>query len=157
MVMNAACLVFHLIQTRMKRLFWVMLCSLCIACSVAARKTSDDTITFCKLWVNGVRYAFTETFNFASARIERAKKCFVLKLPNASAEVAVYRKSKEHFIVSINGKCYDYDASDNKRIVATDEIPDQVLKNKLELWGKRTGYCMAVSRQKENVLIIYER
>lgn len=157
MVMNAACLMCHLIQKRMKRLFLVILCSFFVAYSVAARETSDDTVLSCKAWVNGTRYSFKQTFRIVSARLERAKKCFVFKLPDADVEVAVYRKSKERYVISVNDKCYEYDVVNDVKTKTSSELSLKVLKKKLELWGKKKGYCMALSKQKKRVLIIYER
>ena len=148
---------FNLIHCVMKKIFLAILCAVMVSTSFAAREDRDDTVMFCKSWVNGVRYAFSQSLDVVSVRIGRAKKCFVLELPNANANVVVYLKSKEHFVVSIDGQCYDYDALDNKQTAFFGNISPEVLKKRLEPWGKKIGYCKAISRHKENVLIIYER
>ena len=126
-------------------------------CTACAHIKDVDTIKYCKFFVNGERYAFEQTFTMVQSRLDRAKNCFVISLPHKDAEVAVYHQLKGHYLVCINGKGYDYDCDDEGLHEASCEITDEMKKQELERWGKHSGYCTALSRHKENVLIIYER
>lgn len=112
----------------------------------------------CKYFVNGERLSFyQDNLHTVEHYIGKAKCCYVINIADTTANINVYQIARDSFIINVNNHTFSYRASlpEEEKTEEISAIPPNA--KALEKWGKRTGYCTALTRSKEPVLIIYEK